>query len=217
MQKQAKNLTHHFLIATPQMPDSRFNRALVYICRQDKQGVLGLVVNQPFKDTTVGHLFDDLDIDYDTKHDSSKDSNDDVNNNTNNNHIKQSEQFAINLNQEAALSGGPVFPEVGFVLHTGQPTWASSFGISENVCVTTSKDILHSIASGSGVGHFHMFLGHASWGNDQLTQEIEQGDWLVCPADLSILFDIPFSKRWHSAGLKLGVNLDLLTSDIGHA
>lgn len=197
MQKQPKNLTHHFLIATPQMPDSKFERALVYICRQDKQGVLGLVVNQPLLNTTVGHLFDDLEIDY----------------NSNN----KSDQKKVNLNQEPALSGGPVFPEVGFVLHTGQPTWASSFGISENVCVTTSKDILHSIASGVGVGHFHMFLGHASWGNKQLLAEIEQGDWLICPADLSILFNTPFNKRWHSAGQKMGINLDLLTADIGHA
>lgn len=187
------NLTHHFLIATPKMPDKRFARALVYICRHDAQGALGLIVNAPLLDTSIARLFDDLEIDS-----SSNDS----------------------ILHELALSGGPVHPEVGFVLHTGQPTWASSFAISENICITTSRDILENIAmgtTGSSVGHFHLCLGHASWGKQQLITEIESGDWLVCPADLQLLFNTPFDERWHIAGEKIGVNLDYLDAHIGHA
>ncbi len=184
-----KNLTHHFLIATPQMPDERFSRSLVYVCRHDKQGVLGLVINQPLLDVTVGKLFDDLDI----------------------------ECKSETVTHELALAGGPVHPEIGFVLHTGQPTWAASFAISENVCITTSRDVLQSIATGSSVSRFQMFLGHASWRRKQLANEIEQGDWLVCPADLQMLFDVPYDERWHKAGEKLGVNLDYLSAETGHA
>ncbi len=184
-----KNLTHHFLIATPHMPDERFNRCVVYVCRHDEQGVLGLVINQPLPDVTVGKLFDDLDIDCKSQ----------------------------TITHELALAGGPVHPEIGFVLHTGQPTWVSSFAISENICITTSRDILQSIASGEGVRKFQMCLGHASWSRKQLAREIAQGDWLVCPADSKLLFDIPYDERWHKAGEKLGINLDYLTTEIGHA
>lgn len=183
------NLTHHFLIAAPQMPDPRFGRTLVYICRHDEHGALGLVVNQPILDSQVGKLLEDLDI----------------------------EVSNPAIKKDAPLAGGPVHPEVGFVLHTGQPDWASSFAISENICITTSKDILQHIASGQGIGHYQLCLGHASWGKKQLERELDSGDWLICPADLTLLFETPFNKRWHMAGEKIGVNLDFLSSEIGHA
>ena len=184
-----KNLTHHLLIATPSMPDERFRHALIYVCRHDKYGVLGLRINEPLADMQVGKLLDNLGMDVTDE----------------------------SVMGDLALDGGPVRPEVGFVLHTGQPQWASSFAISENSCLTTSRDILEHIASGQGVGHYHLCLGHASWGKGQLEREIEQGDWLACPADMALLFDVPFEERWHHAGSKLGINLDLLSLDIGHA
>ena len=53
---------------------------------------------------------------------------------------------ADNVNPHEVLQGGPLRPEAGFVLHTGQPTWHSSIAVGENVCITTSKDILDAIA-----------------------------------------------------------------------
>ncbi|WP_227430235.1 YqgE/AlgH family protein [Psychrobacter sp. I-STPA6b] len=187
--EKLNNLTHQLLVATPQMPDERFNRALIYVCRHDPQGVLGLVINKPILDANVGKLLEDLDIDV-TDH---------------------------QVRHDTALEGGPMYPEIGFVLHTGQPHWASSFAISENICITTSRDILQHIAQGQGVGHYYLCLGHASWSAGQLEAEIAQGDWLLCPADLSLLFETPFDERWHQAGEKIGVHLDFLSDDIGHA
>ena len=163
------NLTHHFLIAAPELPDPRFEQALIYICRHDKHGALGLMVNRPLKKANVGKLLEDLNI----------------------------EVTDPQVMEDLALEGGPMYPEVGFVLHTGQPQWASSFAISENVCITTSQDVLKRIAVGQGVGHYQLCLGH--------------------PADLNILFDAPFDARWQLAADKLGVNFDYLSSDIGHA
>ncbi len=183
------NLTHHFLIAAPQLSDPRFAEALIYICRHDKQGALGLMINRPLEHARVGKLLEDLSI----------------------------EVSDPQVMEDVALEGGPMYPEVGFVLHTGQPEWASSFAISENVCITTSQDVLGRIAAGHGVGHYHLCLGHASWGKKQLENELDSGDWLVCPADLTLLFDTPFDERWRSAADKIGVNFDYLSNDIGHA
>ncbi|MGP5102418.1 YqgE/AlgH family protein [Psychrobacter celer] len=183
------NLTHHFLIAAPELPDPRFEQTLIYICRHDAHGALGLMVNRPLEQSRVGKLLEDLSI----------------------------EVTDPQVMEDVALEGGPMYPEVGFVLHTGQPEWASSFAISENVCITTSQDILKRIAAGQGVGHYHLCLGHASWGKDQLERELASGDWLVCPADLNLLFDTPFAERWQIAADKIGVNFDYLSSDIGHA
>ena len=57
------NLTHHFLIAAPELSDPRFEQALIYICRHDKHGALGLVVNHPLEQSRVDKWLEDLDID----------------------------------------------------------------------------------------------------------------------------------------------------------
>ena len=98
------NLTHHFLIAAPELSDPRFEQALIYICRHDKHGALGLMVNRPLEQSRVGKLLEDLDI----------------------------EVTNPQVMEDVALEGGPMYPEVGFVLHTGQPEWASSFAMSES-------------------------------------------------------------------------------------
>lgn len=183
------NFTNHFLIATPNIDGGIFQHSLVYLCRHDKQGVLGLVLNKPIYHSNVAKLFEELDINITTP----------------------------DLHKKHPLDGGPMNPEVGFVLHTGQPDWVSSFAITENVCITTSKDILHSIASGQGVEHFELCLGHASWGKGQLEQELENGDWFLLPATMSLLFEVDYAQRWQIASDSIGIDFDRLSTDIGHA
>lgn len=183
------NFTHHFLIASPNIDSGIFHHSLVYICRQDEQGTLGLVINKPIEHSNVAKLFEELNIDMTIHH----------------------------LHRKLPLDGGPLNPEVGFVLHTGQPDWVSSFAITENVCITTSKDILQSIGTGQGVEHFELCLGHASWAKGQLEEEINQGDWFVIPASMALLFDIDPKARWQVAADSLGINFDKLSTDIGHA
>lgn len=128
----------------------------------------------------------------------------------------------LNINTDhvkphAVLEGGPVRPEVGFVLHTGHPKWHSSMGVSENVCITTSKDILEAIAHNEGVNHYQIMLGHSSWAPNQLEQELARGDWLVCEPDMGLLFHLPYDQRWQAAAAKLGLDMNWLSADIGHA
>lgn len=189
MYKLPKNLSHHFLIASPKMPDPRFSQRVIYLCHHDDKGTLGLVINDPIMDTNVRQLFDNLDIEVNSSH----------------------------LTHTHPLLGGPVHEEVGFVLHTGQAVWASSFSVAENICLTTSLDILKSIANQKGPSYFQLCLGYASWTKGQLKQEIEAGDWLLSPADSQLIFDTPYEQRWHKAAAKLGVRLDFLSDEIGHA
>jgi putative transcriptional regulator len=41
--------------------------------------------------------------------------------------------------------------------------------------------------------------------------------WLSGPADPEILFRTPDEERWRAAAASLGVDLDLLSGDAGHA
>ena len=55
------NLTHHFLIAMPNMADPYFAKSLTYVCEHNDQGALGVVVNRPI-DMTLQALFERLSL-----------------------------------------------------------------------------------------------------------------------------------------------------------
>ena len=60
-------------------------------------------------------------------------------------------------------------------------------------------------------------LGYAGWGPGQLEQEIADNAWLSSPFDFNILFEIPSDQRWLAAAALLGIDLNLLSSYVGHA
>ena len=179
------SFAHQFLLPTERMTDGRFFDALVYICRHDNNGTWGFVVNQPLP-VSVGGLLSEMGID-----------------------------AGAAAMRTSALYGGPMRPEAGFIIHTGLPTFHSSFAVSENICLTTSKDVLPVIAKGA-LSHYLMCMGYCNWKKDQLAQEVANGDWLTCPADVAILFG-DISQKLAMAYAKLGVNPDLLSPIIGQA
>lgn len=168
------------------MPDDRFADTLIYICRHTKEGAWGFIVNKPLS-ASVGGLLHEMEL--------------------------PASQEMMNT---PAMQGGVVRPEAGFVLHTGLPQFMSSFAVGENVCVTTSRDVLKIIANG-GLSHFMLCMGFCSWGKGQLEGEIEGQDWLVCPADLEILFRADFEDRLNLAYKKLGIDKDKFTINTGFA
>ncbi len=185
------NLNDHFLISMPHLRDRNFEQTLTYIFDHSDQGATGLVINRPMAlsfEQMLGHL--DLDIDIDT----------------------------IHGGQRSIYAGGPVQVERGFILH--RPTadsWNSTHVINDRLSLTSSLDVLKAIAQGRGPNQYLIALGYAGWGAGQLEQEMLHNSWLSCPADLDILFATESHLRLGAAATKLGVNLDLLTSQSGHA
>lgn len=41
--------------------------------------------------------------------------------------------------------------------------------------------------------------------------------WLTTAYDESVVFDTPIRKRWNVAAAKVGLDINLLSSQIGHA
>ena len=89
--------------------------------------------------------------------------------------------------------------------------------IAANLRVTTSRDILAAIASGSGPRRALLALGYAGWAAGQLEHEIRENAWISVAADLRVLFDTPIEGRWHAALALLGVDPAALSDDVGHA
>ena len=106
----------------------------------------------------------------------------------------------------------------GFVLH--RPTgaaWDSSMAVTDDISLTTSRDILAAIAAGRGPEDNLIALGYASWRAGQLESEISNNNWLLLPADSAIIFDTPCHLRAKAAAAKLGIDLNLISPEAGHA
>jgi putative transcriptional regulator len=188
MALQPVNLTHHFLIAMPNMADPNFARSLTYICEHNDQGALGVVVNRPI-DMTLGALFEQIEIPLQDHHWASL----------------------------PVYYGGPVQVDRGFVLHRPAGAWHSTLAVSQDVALTTSKDVLEAVAEGRGPQQMLVSLGYAGWAPGQLEQEIGQNAWLTVPADLDVIFQLPPDRRFGAAMELLGIDPARLSDDVGHA
>lgn len=191
----SENLTKQLLIAMPSMEDPNFSRTVTLICEHNQDGAMGIVVNQP---TTI--FVDEL-----LSNIESTDSSD-----------KPEDKKPANLH-DPVYAGGPVQIDRGFILHDSDKQWESTHIIDNHLSLTTSEDILIAVAQGKGPENILIALGYAGWGAGQLEEEISANSWLTVPYDTQILFDTPVDKRWQCAATKLGVDVNLISSQAGHA
>ena len=73
------------------------------------------------------------------------------------------------------------------------------------------------IARGGGPKEALVALGYAGWSAGQLEQEIMDNSWLCGPADADIIFKTPCEQRWQRAAALLGVDMNFISPEIGHA
>lgn len=182
------DLTGYLLIALPSLQDSNFEHSVVYLASHSEDGAMGVVLNQP-STVTLGQVLQQLEIPV----------------------------TAHGIEEESVFSGGPVQPEQGLVLHSPEPLWENSLVINDFSALTSSQDILESIAGGRGPAHFRMLLGYAGWGPGQLESELQQDAWLTAPAGPELVFQTPFTDLREAAARSLGVDMSLLVQQSGHA
>jgi putative transcriptional regulator len=105
----------------------------------------------------------------------------------------------------------------GFVLHRPLGNWQSTLAVTDDVGLTTSKDILEAVGRGEGPRDLFVTLGYAGWSAGQLEQEIAQNAWLTVGADADVVFDLPAEERLPAAMRLLGIDFSRLSDDVGHA
>ena len=182
------NLTNQFLIAMPNLADPNFHHTVTFICAHNEDGAMGIVINRPME-LALGDILAQMNL----------------------------TARSPGVDNMVVHLGGPVQTARGFVLHRPDTSWPSSINVSDEIGVTTSRDILEAIAEGRGPDHAFIALGYAGWAAGQLEQEIKENAWLSGPAGSDIIFRTPVEKRWEGAARLLGVDVDRLSSDVGHA
>jgi putative transcriptional regulator len=184
----SSSLRDHFLLAMPRLTDAIFAHSITYLCEHNEHGAMGIVINQPL-DISVEEILEHLQI-----------------------------SAAGLLSETPVMAGGPVHMDRGFVLHrnTGAQ-WEATLEVTPDVSLTTSRDILTAIAASEGPPDNLIALGYAGWSAGQLESEISDNSWLTLPADSAIIFDTPFQQRANAAAAQLGVDLNLISGEAGHA
>ena len=181
------NLRNNFLIAMPSLRGSHFSEAVTYICNHDEHGAIGMVLNHVMN-FNLNRVF---------------------------------EQFGLPCPSSSyltpVLAGGPVNMQQGFVLHRDEGQWEASLSVTKGICLTASCDIVAAIAEGSGPSGAQFALGCASWEKGQLEQEMSADHWLAIPANPSIIFDVPVEERREAISAELGIDLNLISPQTGHA
>lgn len=173
----------------PSMAESNiFSDSLIYICEHDNNGAMGLIVNRKL-DLTVGDVFVQMNID----------------------------PGNLEITHHRAYLGGPVEQERGFVLHSSEVSWENSLQTGEGVSVTSSREILESLAAGEGPKSAIIVLGYAAWSAGQLEHELLENFWLTCQASAEIIFNVGSDKKITAAAATLGVDLARLSTIAGHA
>src|SRR6202043_2356484 len=107
------SLTGQLLVASPSITDQRFYQAVLLIVRHDQRGALGIALNRPMEERSLAALLE-----------------------------ATGEKDASVTGSVRVFAGGPVQPELGFVLHTLDYRRPGTMEIDGRVAMTSGAEIL---------------------------------------------------------------------------
>jgi putative transcriptional regulator len=164
------SFTGQLLIATSALQGSTFEHAVILIAQHSKDGALGIVINRPLDERPIASVLEAL----------------------------GSDTRGVKDNVRIFL-GGPVSPEVAFVVHNADYHLSDTIDIDGRVALTPATEVLRDIGLGKGPVKSLIVFGYAGWGASQLDGEVGRGDWLSVPEDPSLVFDDDRTKVWTDA------------------
>ena len=130
------------------MVDPYFAKSVIFICEDDTNGTMGIIVNKPISQMKIvssgikNKIFEDI--------------------------INESEKIFF---------GGPVGLNEACIV---QKTTGKSDDFSEKIELSTDLDLIQEILFNEKTPKdTKLIFGHASWGKNQLQEEIKRGDWLI--------------------------------------
>jgi putative transcriptional regulator len=167
---QRTSLAGQLLIAAPNMGDRRFYQTVVLLVLHDRNGAMGIVVNRPLEERPLASLLEAL-----------------------------GETATGVAGSVRIFAGGPVQPELGFVIHSADYHRPETVAIEGHLAMTSSREILRDIANGRGPKQSLVAFGYAGWGPGQLEGELAQRFWFTTPADANLVFEEARDRLWESA------------------
>jgi putative transcriptional regulator len=164
------SLAGQLLIASPTMRDPHFDHAVILILRHDQDGAMGIVINMPVEERPLASILEML-----------------------------GEKDTDVAGKVHIFAGGPVQPEIGFVIHSADYRGPETIDVNERVLMTSSSQILRDIGNNKGPKKSLIAFGYAGWAAGQLEDELERRVWFTTAGEPKLIFDEDRKKVWESA------------------
>lgn len=191
MPERTDYLAPGFLIASPRLDGSLFERTVIVMVNHDEHGAMGFIINRPLE-VDFGSLLEFVDMD--------------------------SDEIAPACYDKEVFFGGPVRVEQLWVMYNGmlagaEPEasfeWLQEHGevrFHDDWALSGTAHSIESLAFGRSAQSFRPFVGYAGWGPGQLEEEIGEGSWLLLDFDEALVLDSPSEGLWDVALERLGVD-----------
>ena len=190
MSLSTDSLAPGFLIASPRLDGSLFERSVILMINHDAHGAMGFIINRPL-DVDFGSLLELVDLDG---------------------------PITPTCYNQDVFFGGPVRVEQLWVMYHGTIAGAApertfeglqEYGevrFHEDWALSGTAHSIESFAFGAGVETFRPFVGYAGWGPGQLEEEIGEGSWLMLDFDEQFVLDAHTDAVWDLALARLGLD-----------
>lgn len=164
------SLAGQLLVAAPTIGDPRFAHTVILMVRHDEKGALGVVINRPVGERSIADLLE-----------------------------ATGDNDSSVAGSVRVFAGGPVQPELGFVVHSAEYRRAETVDVDSHVAMTASREVLRDIGHHQGPEKSLFALGYAGWGPGQLESELARHDWFTTPEEPKLVFDDDRGNLWEEA------------------
>ena len=128
------SLVGQLLIASPSMRDPRFDRTVILMVQHSRDGAFGIVINRPLGERPLARVLEML-----------------------------GEKETGVSGSLRIFAGGPVQPELGFVIYSTDYLRPETIDIVGRAAMTSSREILRDIAYNKGPKKSLVAFGYAGW------------------------------------------------------
>lgn len=184
----ADSLAPGFIIASPKLDESVFERSVILMIHHDSEGAMGFIINKPLE-LDFGSLLEMVEL--------------------------EDGEIDADCYTRNVYFGGPVRTEQLWVIANDGNTPEGSFeDLDRNAQMQFHQDWLltgtvasiENLAGGLGPRVFRPYVGYAGWGPGQLETEISEGSWLTLDFDDDFVFDEPIGTMWDVALERMGLD-----------
>ena len=164
------SLAGQLLIASPELRQPEFDHAVILLAKHTREGALGIVINRPGKVLPIADLVTGFGGDAASVHGNIQ-----------------------------IFSGGPVDPDIGFVVHSAEYRTPNTLDIDGSVALTIASEVLRDIGLDKGPRKSLAAFGYAGWAPAQLDNELAHSVWMTMPEEPALVFDDDRAKLWDDA------------------
>jgi len=166
--KYHETTKNFFIVATEKLKDKRFKKTVIIMLDHDEQGALGVVINKPLGEVTIGSLIKGFD--------------------------KQTLKKDL-LNYKVPIYwGGPLDNNKILIVHSNDYQNKKTKNY-DKISISNNYKALIDIAKKKGPSKSLVIIGVSAWTEGQLEGEIDKGHWNLSEITQDILFQEKNEKK----------------------